>query len=58
MSYTKSLCLDKLDLIQGMIVYNQLNHSEIEYIWWKLNDVSHDIDEYLDKHKVRERKQV
>jgi len=56
MEYTKSLCVDKLNLIQGMITENILNPKEIEHLWWLLNDVSHVIDEYLDKNKVRERK--
>ena len=56
MNYTKGLCVDKLELIRGMIAYNELKPEELEWIWWKLNDVSHEIDEYIDKNQIRERK--
>jgi hypothetical protein len=57
MTYTKSLCFDKLDLIGGMIEHCLLNDEEIKEIWEKLNDVSHEIDEYIDRNDVRNRKE-
>ncbi len=57
MTYTKSLCLDKLDLIRDMVTYCLLNEAEIKEIWEKLNDVSHEIDEYIDRNDVRNRKE-
>lgn len=54
MEYTKSLCIDKLDLIQQMIMNNILEPNEIEKIWCILNDASYDIDEYIDKNKILE----
>jgi len=56
MKYTKSLCFDKLDLIEGMIKHCLLNDEEIKEIWEKLNGVSHEIDEYIDRNGVRDRK--
>lgn len=56
MEYTKSLCIDKLDLIQQMIMNNILEPNEIKKIWYILNDASYDIDKYIDKNKIRERK--
>jgi hypothetical protein len=58
MKYTKSLCYDKLDLIKGMIEGCALNAVEIEEIWERLNGVSHDIDEFIDRNGVRDRKEV
>lgn len=56
MDYTKSLCMDKLDLILGMILHNDLTPEEVKFIWEKFNDVSHEIDEYIDKRGVRDRR--
>lgn len=56
MNYTKGLCFDKLDLIKGMIEHNLLNQDEINYIWHELNDVSHVIDEYIDRRQIRDRR--
>lgn len=52
---TKSMCFDKLDLIQSMIKHNKLNQNEITKIWWKLNNFSHEIDEYIDREGIRDR---
>jgi hypothetical protein len=52
---TKSECFDKLDLIKGMIENNIFNPEELHWLWWQINDMSHIIDEYIDKHKIRER---
>ncbi len=56
--YEKGLCLDKLDLIGGMIIYNVLTPEEVEKIWYMLNDVSHLIDEYIDRIGARNRKEL
>lgn len=55
MNYTKSLCQDKLDLIESMIVNNKLNQEEINRIWNWLNDAAIWLDKYIDTKKVRER---
>jgi hypothetical protein len=54
MRVTKSLCFDKLDLIKGMIENCPLTLTELEEIYLKLNDVSHEIDDYIDKCGARD----
>ncbi len=56
--YDKGLCLNKLDLIGGMIIHNVLTPEEVEKIWYMLNDVSHQIDEYIDRIGARNRKEI
>ena len=56
MEYKKILWFDKPDLIKGMIEHNLLKQEEINYIWHELNDVSHVIDEYIDRRQIRDRR--
>jgi len=55
--YYKSLCYDKLELIRGMIEACPLTNAEAEQVYLKLNDISHEIDEYIDRNGVRDRKE-
>jgi hypothetical protein len=52
-----SNCLDKLDLIEQMITANSVNmtQQDVLTIFNLLNDASHLIDEYIDRHGIRDR---